>query len=80
MKKVDGFEVIRWGHNLSKPCKQITDLKPKDFRDRFVAVLRSLDFNQINIERLTGQSVLSANSAYGGMDWAKYVQMIHSIQ
>lgn len=80
VKQVDGVEVIRWGHNLSKPCKQITDLKPKDFRDRFVTVLRSLDFNQINIERLTGHSALTTNSTYGGMDWPKYVQMIHSIQ
>ena len=80
VKQVDGVEVIRWGHNLSKPCKQITGLKPKDFRDRFVTVLRSLDFNQINIERLTGHSALTTNSTYGGMDWPKYVQMIHSIQ
>jgi integrase len=80
VKQVDGIEVIRWGHNLSKPCKQITELKPKDFRDRFVTVLRSLDFNQINIERLTGHSALTTNSTYGGMDWPKYVQMIHSIQ
>jgi integrase len=80
VKQVDGVEVIRWGHNLSKPCKQITGLKPKDFRDRFVTELRSHDFNQINIERLTGHSALATNSAYGGMDWSKYVQMIHSIQ
>jgi len=80
VKEVDGVEVIRWGHNLSKPCKLITGLKPKDFRDRFVTVLRSLDFNQINIERLTGHSALTTNSTYGGMDWPKYVQMIHSIQ
>jgi integrase len=80
VKEVDGVEVIRWGHNLSKPCKQITGLKPKDFRDRFVTRLRSLDFNQINIERLTGHSALTTNSTYGGMDWPKYVQMIHSLQ
>lgn len=80
VKQVDGIEVIRWGHNLSKPCKHITGLKPKDFRDRFVTILRSLDFNQINIERLTGHSALTTNSTYGGMDWPKYVQMIHSIQ
>lgn len=80
VKLVDGVEVIRWGHNLSKPCKQITGLKPKDFRDRFVTKLRSLDFNQINIERLTGHSALTTNSTYGGMDWPKYVQMIHSLQ
>ena len=77
---VDGIEVIRWGHNLAKPCKKITGLRPKDFRDRFVTQLRSLDFNQVNIERLTGHSALTTNSTYGGMDWAKYVQMIHSIQ
>lgn len=80
VRQVDGVEVIRWGHNLSKPCKQITGLKPKDFRDRFVTVLRSLDFNQTNIERLTGHSALTTNSTYGGMDWQKYVQMIHSIR
>lgn len=80
VKKVDGIEVIRWGHNLSKSCKQITGLKPKDFRDRFVTKLRSLDFNQINIERLMGHSALTTNSTYGGLDWPKYVQMIHSLQ
>ena len=77
---VDGIEVIRWGHNLAKPCKKITGLRPKDFRDRFATHLRSLDFNQVNIERLMGHSAITTNSTYGGRDWNKYVQMIHSIQ
>ena len=79
-KIVDGIEVIRWGHNLAKPCRKITGLKPKDFRDRFATQLRSLDFNQVNIERLMGLSALTTNSTYGGKDWAKYVQMIHSLR
>ena len=79
-KAVDGVEVIRWGHNLSKPCKVITGLRPKDFRDRFITVLRSHDFNQVNIERLTGHSALTTNSTYGGRDWGKYVEMINAIQ
>ena len=77
---VDGIEVIRWGHNLAKPCKKITGLRPKDFRDRFATHLRSLDFNQVNIERLMGHSAITTNSTYGGRDWNKYVQMIHSFQ
>lgn len=80
VKQVDGVEVIRWGHNLSKPCRKITGLKPSDFRDRFATELRSLDFNQVNIERLMGHSALTTNSTYGGKDWSKYVQMIHSIR
>jgi integrase len=77
---LDGVEVIRWGHNLARPCNKVTGLRPKDFRDRFATQLRSLDFNQVNIERLMGHSALTTNSTYGGKDWSKYVQMIHSIQ
>jgi integrase len=77
---LDGVEVNRWGHNLAKPCKKVTGLRPKDFRDRFATQLRSLDYNQVNIERLMGHSAVTTNSSYGGRDWNKYVQMIHSIQ
>jgi integrase len=80
MKIVDGIEVVRWGHNLAKPCKKVTGLRPKDFRDRFATQLRTLDFNRVNIERLMGNSATTINSNYGGRDWSKYVQMIHSIQ
>ena len=76
---ISGVEVIRWGHNLSKPCKKMTGLKPKDFRDRFATQLRDLDFNQVNIERLMGHSSLDTNSTYGGKNWDRYVQMINSI-
>lgn len=77
---LDGVEIIRWGHNLARPCKKVTGLRPKDFRDRFATQLRSLDFNQVNIERLMGHAALTTNSTYGGKDWSKYVQMIHSVQ
>lgn len=77
---VDGIEVIRWGHNLAKPCRKITGLSPKDFRDRFVDQLRLHDFNQENIKRLTGHSPTDTNSTYGGKNWAKYVQMIEAIE
>ena len=33
---VAGVEVIRWGHNLAKPCKKVTGIRPKDFRDRLL--------------------------------------------
>ena len=78
-KVIDGIQVNRWGHNLSKPCRKVTGLKPKDFRDRFATQLRSLDFNQVNIERLMGHSSITVNSSYGGRDWSKYVQMVQSI-
>jgi integrase len=80
MKIVDGIEVVRWGHNLAKPCKKVTGLRPKDFRDRFAMQLRSLNFNRVNIDRLMGHSATAINSSYGGSDWSKYVQMIHAIQ
>ena len=76
---IRGVEVIRWGGNLSKPCKNITGLRPKDFRDRFATQLREHDFNQVNIERVMGHSALDTNSTYGGRNWDKYVQMINSI-
>lgn len=76
---IRGVEVIRWGGNLSKPCKNITGLRPKDFRDRFATQLREHDFNQVNIERVMGYSALDTNSTYGGRNWDKYVQMINSI-
>ena len=76
---IRGVEVIRWGGNLSKPCKSITGLRPKDFRDRFATQLREHDFNQVNIERVMGHSALDTNSTYGGRNWDKYVQMIYSV-
>jgi len=76
---IRGVEVIRWGGNLSKPCKNITGLRPKDFRDRFATQLREHDFNQVNIERVMGHSALDTNSTYGGRNWDKYVQMINSV-
>ena len=75
----NGVEVIRWGHNLAKPCKKVTGIRPKDFRDRFATQLREHDFNQVNIERLMGHSALDTNSTYGGRNWDRYVQMIESI-
>jgi hypothetical protein len=59
---LDEVAVIQWGHNLSKPYKKVTGLELKGFRDRFVIKLRSLDFNQLNIERLMGHGALAANS------------------
>ena len=76
---IRGVEVIRWGGNLSKPCKNITGLRPKDFRDRFATQLCEHDFNQVNIERVMGRSALDTNSTYGGRNWDKYVQMINSV-
>ena len=80
VKRVDGVDVIRWGHNLSKPCKNITGLRPKDFRDRVIGQLRSNNFNQVLIERLSGHSASSVNSSYGGSDWELYRQMIESLR
>ncbi|EAU73007.1 Phage integrase [Synechococcus sp. RS9916] len=77
--EVGGIEVVRWGHNLSKPCRKVTGLKPKDFRDRFATQLREHDFNQVNIERLMGHSAVDTNSSYGGRNWDRYVAMINSI-
>ena len=45
MTTTTGVEVIRWGHNLAKPCKKVTGLRPKDFMDRFTTQLREHDFN-----------------------------------
>lgn len=80
VKIADGVRVIRWGHNLAKPCKKITGLTPKSLRDVFATKLRSLDYNQVNISRLMGHSANTTNSTYGGKDWGKYVQMIHSLR
>ena len=79
-KKVQGVEVVRWGHNLSKPCKQITGLRPKDFRDRVIGQLRSNGFNDTLIQRLSGHSAVTINSSYGGADWDSYQRMIESLQ
>ena len=78
-KKVQGVEVVRWGHNLSKPCKQITGLRPKDFRDRAIGQLRSNGFNDTLIQRLSGHSAVTVNSSYGGADWDSYCRMIQSL-
>ena len=78
--KTAGVEVIRWGHNLAKPCKKVTGIRPKDFRDRFATQLREHDYNQVNIQRLMGHSALDTNSTYGGKNWERYVEMIRSIQ
>ena len=77
---VDGIAVVRWGLNLAKPCRSITGLRPKDFRDRVIGQLRSNNFNQVLIERLSGHSASTMNSTYGGADWNNYVQMIESLK
>ncbi len=79
VKTIDGVEIIRWGHNLSKPCRKVTGLKPKDFRDRFATQLRGHNFNQVNIERLMGHSAVDTNSSYGGKNWEAYVSMVNQI-
>ena len=76
---VGGVEVIRWGHNLAKPCKQVTGMRPKDFRDRFATRLRDEDFNDTTIRRLMGHSSIDVHSSYGGKNWEKFVQMINSL-
>lgn len=76
---MQGVEVIRWGNTLSEPCKKITGLRPKDFRDRMITQLRSNNFNQVLIERLSGHSASSVNSSYGGADWPSFVKMIGSL-
>lgn len=76
---VNGVMVIRWGSNLSKPCKRVTGLRPKDFRDRVITQLRSNGFNDTLIQRLSGHSSVSINSSYGGADWDSYVRMIESL-
>ncbi|QNI93936.1 site-specific recombinase XerD-like domain protein [Synechococcus sp. A15-127] len=77
--KTAGVEVIRWGHNVAKPCKKVTGVRPKDFRDRFVTALRDQDFNDTNIRRLSGHSSIDVHSSHGGKNWDKYVQMINSL-
>lgn len=79
-QKVDGVDVIRWGGNLSKGCKRVTGLRPKDFRDRVIGQLRSNNFNQVLIERLSGHSASTMNSQYGGNDWEMYRRMVNSIK
>ncbi len=76
---VDGIAVVRWGMNLAKPCKKITGLRPKDFRDRVIGQLRSKNFNQVLIERLSGHSASTMNSTYGGADWKMYEQMVEAL-
>ena len=65
--------------NLAKPCQKITGLRPKDFRDWLVTQLREQDYNQINIERLTGHSAVTTKSTYGGRRLDNYVLMLESI-
>ena len=67
--KTAGVEVIRWGHNLAKPCQKVTGIRPKDFRDRFATQLREHAHNQINIERLMAQSESDLNSTVEGKNW-----------
>ena len=80
VSQVNGVMVTRWGHNLSKPCKRVTGLRPKDFRDRVITQLRSNGFNDTLIQRLSGHSAVSVNSSYGGADWDSYKRMIESLQ
>ena len=70
---------IRWGHNLSKPCKQITGLSPKDFRDRVTAQLVELDYSEKVIGLLLGHSPRSTTQMYGGSVWKKVVEAVHSL-
>ena len=70
---------IRWGHNLSKPCKQITGLSPKSFRDRVTAQLVERDYSEKVIGLLLAHSPRSTTKMYGGSIWKKVVEAVHSL-
>ena len=70
-------EIPDGSNNLRKPCRKVSGLKPKDFRDRFATQLRGYDFNQVNIETLMGHSEADTNSSYGYKNWDDYVGLVN---
>ena len=70
-------EIPNGSNNLSKPCRKVSGIKPKDFRDRFATQLRGYDFNQVNIETLMGHSEVDTNSSYGYKNWDDYVGLVN---
>ena len=72
----EGVEVVRYGHNLSKPCKKVTGLRPKDLRDRFADQLRTNDVTERVIGVLMGHSASDTTGTYGGQIWDKLVRSV----
>ena len=59
----------RWGINLSKPCRKITGVTPKSFRDRAATMLRSNNMNEAVVVALLGHTPNSISMAYGATPW-----------
>ena len=76
----EGVEVVRYGHNLSKPCKKVTGLRPKDLRDRFADQLRTHDVTERVIGMLLGHSAGDTTGTYGGQIWQKLVASVSLIE
>ena len=70
---------VRWGHNLSKPCKQITGVSPHKLRHNVNRILVENDVSERTCENLLGHATKKTNRLYGGNNWTKKVEAINYI-
>ena len=59
----------RWGINLSKPCKKIVGVSPKEFRHRAATILRANNMNEAVVVALLGHTPNSISMTYGATPW-----------
>ena len=61
----------RWGVNLSKSCKKIVGMTPKDFRDHVATVLQRNSMNEAVVVALLGHASNSISMSCGAVPWSE---------
>lgn len=69
----------RWGHNLPKPCKQITGTNPHGLRHRAATKLRLAGVNEAVIGRLLGHMTNTVTGGYGSIPWERLVDAVNCL-
>jgi integrase len=70
---------IRWGHNLSKPCRTVTGTNPHGLRHRAATKLREANFNEATIGRLLGHTPNTVTGGYGSVPWERLVEAVEAL-
>jgi integrase len=70
---------MRWGNNLSKPCKAATGTSPHNLRHLAATRLREGNFNEAVIGRLLGHTPNTVTGGYGSVPWERLVEAVNSL-
>ena len=79
LKTEAGGGALRWGHNLSKPCRAVTGATPHELRHWTATRLREANFNEATIGRLLGHTPNTVTAGYGMVPWNRLVEAVCSL-